>query len=225
VQPAQPSQPVQEDRPIRAAASAICVRPGGAGPEVLVVRRSDESRFLPGYVAFPGGAVDPEDGAHATRWFGDAGEAPRAAGIRELVEEVGLALTAAGLIAVGRGDPFAAVDALPPRPDQLSQMTRWIAPPEVPVRFDARYYSVTAPVGLDPTPDGIEASESWWSDPNRLLEEWEAGERKLYWPTWLTVTHLAACATVDEVRALRFEPREPTSEEEATMPRSVMEQD
>jgi 8-oxo-dGTP pyrophosphatase MutT (NUDIX family) len=216
---------MEQERPIRAAASAICVRPGGAGPEVLVVRRSDESRFLPGYVAFPGGAVDPEDEAHATRWFGDPGDVQRAAAIRELIEEVGLALTSAGLVAADPGAPFAAVDVLPPASDRLTEMAHWVAPPDVPVRFDARYYSVTAPVGLEPHPDGVEATDAWWCSPHALLSEWEAGARKLYWPTWLTVTHLAACVTVEEVRALRFETRDPTAEEEATMPRSVMEED
>jgi 8-oxo-dGTP pyrophosphatase MutT (NUDIX family) len=216
---------MQQEPPIRAAASAICVRPAGSGPEVLVVRRSDESRFLPGYIAFPGGAVDPEDEAHAARWFGDAAQAQRAAAVRELIEETGLALTAAGLVAAHPSASFAAVDALPPAVDDLGEMVHWVAPPEVPVRFDARYFSVTGPVGLDPVPDGREAVDAWWVEPSRLLREWEAGAHKLYWPTWLTVTRLAACATVDEVRRLRFEARDPTPDEEATMPRSVMEQE
>ena len=79
-----------DERPIRRAASVVCVRADGDGePEVLVVRRSPESRFLPGYVAFPGGAVDAGDAAHAERWFGDPALAPRAAAVRELVEEAG----------------------------------------------------------------------------------------------------------------------------------------
>lgn len=215
---------MEQERPIRAAASAICVRPGGSGPEVLVVRRSDESRFLPGYVAFPGGAVDPEDEAHAVRWFADATHIQRAAAIRELIEEVGLALTAAGLVAAGPAAPFAAVDAMPPSVDDLSEMAHWVAPPEVPVRFDARYYSLTGPAGLEPIPDGVEAADAWWIHPGTLLREWDAGGHKLYWPTWLTLTHLAGCATVAEVRSLRFETRDPTPEEETSMPRSVMEQ-
>jgi ribonuclease/clavin/mitogillin len=215
---------MEQERPIRAAASAICVRPAGSGPEILVVRRSDESRFLPGYVAFPGGAVDPEDETHALHWFADASQTQRAAAIRELIEEVGLALTAAGLVAAGPASPFAAVDAMPPSVDDLSEMAHWVAPPEVPVRFDARYYSLTGPVGLEPIPDGVEAADAWWIHPQTLLQEWDAGAHKLYWPTWLTLTHLAGCATVAEVRSLRFETRDPTPEEETSMPRSVMEE-
>jgi hypothetical protein len=38
------------------------------------------------------------------------------------------------------------------------------------------------------------------------------------------MSELAACASVEEVLALRFDAREPTAEEEATMPPHVMEQ-
>jgi 8-oxo-dGTP pyrophosphatase MutT (NUDIX family) len=46
---------------IRQAASLIGVRDGEGGPEVLVIERTLDHRFLPGYIAFPGGAVDPAD--------------------------------------------------------------------------------------------------------------------------------------------------------------------
>jgi len=212
-----------DERPIRRAASVVCVRPGAAGePELLVVERSAESRFLPGYVAFPGGAVDAEDEAHAQRWFGDRAHAARAAAVRELVEEAGLTLTAAGLVAAAS---FGPTDAAPPTIEQLAPLCHWVAPPDTPVRFDAHYFTVEADGAADATADGIEVVAAWWTSPRRLLEEWRAETRKLYWPTWLTVTELAACASVADVRALRFETRDPTPDEEATMPRHVMEQD
>ena len=213
------------ERPIRKAATAICVREGGTEFEVLVVERGSATRFLPGYVAFPGGTVDEADQAHAQRWFGDAGQAHRAAAVRELIEEVGLVLTRSGLEpAAGKG-PFAPVDASPPSVEQLADLAHWIAPPEVPVRFDARYFSIAAPAGLEPVPDGTETAHAWWASPAQLMDEWRAGGRKLYWPTYVTMQHLAACETVRDVMALRFETREPTPEEEATLPRSVMEQE
>src|SRR5436853_6709649 len=104
----------QEPRP---AATVIAARDTGDGVEVLVLKRSSESRFLPGYVVFPGGAVDPGDADLAVRWFGDAEEATRACAIRELAEETGLALTSDGL-APGAGD----VDTAPPRPEALRQI-------------------------------------------------------------------------------------------------------
>ena len=117
------------------------------------------------------------------------------------------------------------MDALPPSAGDLGEMVHWVAPPEVPGRFDARYFSITGPTGLDPVPDGVEAADAWWVAPTALLREWEQGRHKLYWPTWLTVVELARCATVDEVRRLRFDARDPTPDEEASMPRSVMEQE
>ncbi len=81
---------------IRKAASVVAVREGADAPEVLVVRRSEASRFLPGYVVFPGGAVDADDAQLAQDWFGTPDEAARAGAVRELAEEVGLVLTSGG---------------------------------------------------------------------------------------------------------------------------------
>ena len=196
-----------DERPIRRAASLIAGRPGPEGGlEVLVVERGAASRFLPGYVAFPGGAVDEEDAEAAARWFGDHREASRAAAVRELAEETGIELT-----------PGAA-DAMP-------QVCHWIAPPEVPVRFDARYFAVELAGAADPVPDGGETAAAWWADPAALMTEWEVGDRRLYWPTWFTMTRVAACRSVADLLALRFETRDPTPEEERDMPRSVMEQE
>jgi 8-oxo-dGTP pyrophosphatase MutT (NUDIX family) len=209
-----------DDRPIRRAASLVCVRAGATGPEVLVVERSAASRFLPGYVAFPGGAVDGPDEGHARRWFGDPAEAARAAAIRELVEETSITLTVGGVVVA---DGFGPTDLAPPTVAQLTELCHWIAPPDVPVRFDARYFTAEAGPDVTVLPDGHEITQAWWTAPRLLLAEWEAGQRKLYWPTWLTVTELAACATVADALALRFETRDPTPEEEATMPLHVME--
>lgn len=210
-----------DDRPIREAAAAICVRDGSLEPEVLVVERSAESRFLPGYIAFPGGAIEPDDVGHSLRWFGDDAHAQRAASIRELVEEVGLAVTAAGAFAAASLDP---VDADPPRPGMLAEVCHWVAPPEVPVRFDARYFAVHVATAVEPVVDGREVVGAWWISPRALLDRWTDGAHKLYWPTWFTVGRLAACASSSEILDLRFETREPTDDEQASMPRHVMEQ-
>lgn len=49
----------------RPAATTLVVRdaPGGAGLEVLMVRRSLQASFMPGAYVFPGGAVDAADGS------------------------------------------------------------------------------------------------------------------------------------------------------------------
>lgn len=210
-----------DERPIRRAASAIAGRPGPEGLEVLVVQRGPASRFLAGYVTFPGGAVDEDDAELAARWMGDPQEAARAAAVRELVEEVSLALTANGLVAA---DGLAAIDASPPAVAQLPQVARWVAPASVPVRFDAPYFALEAPVDLEPTPDGGETVSAWWTTPHRLVAEWQEGTRRLYWPTYFTVLHLLGCTSVLDLLALRFEAREPTTEEELALPTSVFEE-
>ena len=206
---------------IRHAASVVAVREGSDGAEVLVVERGASSRFLASYVVFPGGAVDGEDGALARAWFADHREAARAAAVRELVEEAGVAVTAAGLVNAGGIDPLARIHAAPPRPDQLHELCHWVAPEQVPVRFDARYFAVRAPADLEPVPDGSEAVAAWWVSPSTLLGEWERAERRLYWPTWYTMTRLADCANAEELWGFRFESREPDDDELERLPRSV----
>jgi 8-oxo-dGTP pyrophosphatase MutT (NUDIX family) len=206
---------------IRKAASLVVAREGVAGPEILVLERGASSRFLPGYIAFPGGAVDESDKLLAMKWFGDAVEADRAASVRELLEEAGLALTSDGLV---EADSLERVDQAPPAASQLRELAHWVAPEQVPVRFDARFFAAASPAGLTPTPDGGETAAAWWAAPKALLEEWESGDRLLYWPTYFTMRKLADCSTASELLALWFETREPTDDEMTELPRSVFEQ-
>ena len=91
----------------RDAATVILVRDGSDGLEVLLLRRRDDSGFVPGAYVFPGGAVDPHDAepifadhcaglddATASRRVGvqSGGLAFWVAGIRETFEEAGLLL-------------------------------------------------------------------------------------------------------------------------------------
>jgi recombination protein RecT len=210
---------------IRKAASVIAVREGSEGPEVLVVERSSASRFLPGYVVFPGGAVDAEDAQLAASWFASGDEAARAGAVRELAEEAGLVLTADGLVSAGGEMPLSRAMASPPSLAQLPELAHWVAPESVPVRFDARYYGVAAPSGLAPVADGHEAADAWWASPRELLEGWAAGRRKLYWPTYFTMDRLAECASAADLLALRITTREADDDELDRLPRSVFRQD
>jgi 8-oxo-dGTP pyrophosphatase MutT (NUDIX family) len=209
---------------IRKAASIVAVRDAGVEPEVLVIERSRDARFLPGYVAFPGGAVDAADAALAERWFGDARLASRACALRELLEEVGLSPSDDGLRPAPEA-PFEVLEATRADPGRLHALARWIAPPDVPVRFDAEYFAILARSSADPVPDGDEAVAAWWISPARLLRDWEAGAARLYWPTYFTVRRLAGCASADELMQLTFETREPDEDELARLPRSVFWQD
>jgi 8-oxo-dGTP pyrophosphatase MutT (NUDIX family) len=64
----------------RQAASIVVLRDSDAGPEVLLVQRNPEQRFMGGAWVFPGGAVHTDDADHA------------AAAVRELEEEAGVTL-------------------------------------------------------------------------------------------------------------------------------------
>jgi 8-oxo-dGTP pyrophosphatase MutT (NUDIX family) len=69
-----------EPTPARLAATAIVLRDGPTGLEVLLVQRNPEQRFMGGAWVFPGGAVGDEDAD------------PAAAALRELQEEAGIDL-------------------------------------------------------------------------------------------------------------------------------------
>jgi 8-oxo-dGTP pyrophosphatase MutT (NUDIX family) len=64
----------------RQAASIVVLRDSSVGPEVLLVQRNPEQRFMGGAWVFPGGAVHSDDADHA------------AAAVRELEEEAGVEL-------------------------------------------------------------------------------------------------------------------------------------
>jgi len=208
---------------LRKAASVIVARDGADGLEVVVLERGGRSRFLPGYVAFPGGSVDEEDAELAERWFGTPEESARACAVRELLEEVGLALTTAGL--EESADRTLEALSSPPTPEQLPEVAHWVAPSQVPVRFDARYFALEAPAGLRLTPDGDETAAAWWASPRELLEGWRTGQRKLYWPTYFTVQAIAGCERVADLLALRIDTREPDSDEVERLPRATFWQD
>jgi len=67
----------------RVAASVIVLRDSGDGPDVLLVQRNPEARFMGGAWVFPGGAVHDEDDSAAM------------AALRELEEEAGIAAAGA----------------------------------------------------------------------------------------------------------------------------------
>jgi 8-oxo-dGTP pyrophosphatase MutT (NUDIX family) len=122
--------------------------------EVLLLKRTESAKFMPGVWVFPGGAVDPEDGESEAGY--------RACAIRELAEE-------------------AAIE-LPPDED-LVLFSRWITPEVVSRRFDAWFFLALAPAHSPPRPDGVETVEARWFEPRIALEEQAAGELALAFPT------------------------------------------
>ena len=189
----------------RPAATVVVVRPGTGGVEVLMLRRGPKSRFGAGFAVFPGGSIDPTDDELAARWFGTPEERARACGVRELIEEAGLALTANGVVAAAtEHEGIVSVDDAPPELKHLPEIARWVTPNVLAKRFDARFFGVGAPRGLDPRPDGLEIDRAWWAPPTGVLGEYTLWE-SLMWPTYNTLMVLAECRSVDDVLSLRME--------------------
>jgi 8-oxo-dGTP pyrophosphatase MutT (NUDIX family) len=196
----------------RPAATVMLPREAEGGIEVLVLRRAAASRFAPGFVVFPGGVLEPTDRALAERWFGNPEEAFRACALRELFEEAGILLTADGPRSVQPDRPIEAVAFEPPPAASLREIARWVAPEFLEVRFDARFYAIAMPGGLDPLADGEEIDRAWWASPGQVLASAEAGETPLMWPTMVMLRALAGCRSVEEVMRLDVPqiPRDPS---------------
>jgi len=95
--------------------------------EVLLLRRSENARFMPNVWVFPGGALDREDG--------DGIEGLKTCAIRELHEEAGVRL-----------DPST----------HLVPLARWVTPEVIKTRFDTWFFLAKSPAGIEITPDGSE---------------------------------------------------------------------
>jgi 8-oxo-dGTP pyrophosphatase MutT (NUDIX family) len=132
---------------------------------VLLVKRTEQAKFMGGVWVFPGGAVDEGDprsgslGAH------------RAAAARELSEEAGIVLA----------DPGA-----------LVEFSRWITPEEVSIRFDTRFFLAELPSGQEPHVDGEECVEEGWFTPQGALDAFAREEILLVFPT---IKHLEQLGT------------------------------
>ena len=161
------SGPRTEPRP---AGTVILLRGGADALEVLLVRRNPAARFMGGAWVFPGGAVDRGEGQ------GDAGH--RAAAIRELEEEAGIALA---------------------DPRELVPYSRWITPAEVKIRFDTWFYLAPAPAGAQARVDGSEVVDARWYEPAAALAARERGELFLVFPTIKHLQQLSAFGSADEL--------------------------
>jgi 8-oxo-dGTP pyrophosphatase MutT (NUDIX family) len=142
----------------RPSASVVLLRRGGKhrdrALEVLLLKRTEKARFMPGVWVFPGGGVDAMDGE------GEAGH--RTCALRELQEEAGIELAA---------------------DEELVLFSRWITPEVISRRFDAWFFLALAPAHTPPKPDGVETVEARWFEPAAALEAQAAGELVLAFPT------------------------------------------
>jgi 8-oxo-dGTP pyrophosphatase MutT (NUDIX family) len=162
----------------RQAATVILLRGGERELEVLLVKRTEQARFMGGVWVFPGGALDSADGAEAS------GSAHRVAAARELQEEASVSL----------GDPA-----------QLVEFSRWITPAQVSVRFDTRFFLAELPDGEEPAVDGEECVDLGWFTPQGALDAFAREEIVLVFPTIKHLQQLSEFATAAALLAYASE--------------------
>src|ERR671925_663752 len=167
----------------RQAASLILLRDSREGPEVLLVHRNPEQRFMGGAWVFPGGAVHPdEDADHA------------AAAVRELEEEASIRLPEDADIV-----PFSRW--ITPEGELVN------------IRFDTWFFAARAPDGAEATPDGGECVDARWIGPADALAACARDELLLVFPTIKHLEELRRFGSVadvlDAARGRRIEPIQP----------------
>jgi 8-oxo-dGTP pyrophosphatase MutT (NUDIX family) len=154
----------------RQAASVILLRGGGEALELLLVKRTEQARFMGGVWVFPGGAVDAGEGEGDT--------AHRQAAVRELSEEAG-------------------IDGV--HPADIVKFSRWITPAEVSVRFDTHFFLAPLPHNGECVVDGEEIVDHRWFTPDAALQAHNDGDILLVFPTIKHLEQLRAFTSADEL--------------------------
>jgi 8-oxo-dGTP pyrophosphatase MutT (NUDIX family) len=198
---------------VQPAATVVLHRQGARGLEVYWVRRGEHLRFAGGFYAFPGGRVDVGDAAlpvkGGERLVGHEA-ACIAAAAREVFEETGV-LLARGAERVGKDYRRTARQALLNRESKdhgvfarflaangltvdacdFTPAGRWVTPPALPVRFDARFYLSALPLGEEAEVWPGELVDGEWVTPEEAVRRWEAGSALLHPPAWHTMRSLS----------------------------------
>jgi recombination protein RecT len=214
--PAQPTEP-------KPAATAVLVRDGDAGPELLLLRRHRQSGFVPGAWVFPGGRVDAADDDAALGAFcaspPHAGLAPYVmAAIREVFEETGVLLAAADASAPppdatadaalahwreallsDRATLLDVVRATGRRLDAaaLVYFAHWITPAPEPRRYDTRFFLAPLPHGCTSCADAREMTDERWLRPDDALDAFHQGTLPMVFPTVRSLEQLSGFRDVD----------------------------
>jgi len=209
----------------RPAATAVLLRDGERGLEVLMLRRHAASGFVPGAFVFPGGRVDAADADPAlpmrTDGLPPAGSGPVAAywfaAIREVFEETGVLLARGA----GHGPTCASLDpslaawreelmeergtlaglaetlGLRLAADRMVPCAHWITPVAEPRRYDTRFFLAHMPEGCVAVADAREMTEAIWLAPVDALARFQEGRMPMVFPTVATLESLVAHRTAE----------------------------
>lgn len=212
--------PLEPARP-RLATAVVLWREAAAGREIFWVRRGRDLRFAGGFYAFPGGSVDRDDGTIPVAGAADA--ALVAGACRELFEETGVLLArgaerlSAGRLAELRRElletrsgfgALLARERLTLDASLLTECGRWITPPMVPVRFDARFFLAQVPAGQRAEVWPGELSDGEWIACAEALARWRDGRALLHPPARWTIECLAEAPPPACLARLRSPPHQ-----------------
>jgi 8-oxo-dGTP pyrophosphatase MutT (NUDIX family) len=220
--------PLREGVPPTPAATVILLRDAAAGLEVFLVQRQHRIQFMGGATVFPGGKLDPGDGAPevlarvtgrtaeaAARALGedDAGLALalHVAALRETLEESGVLLGAA----TGDADalrarlhekgavlgPLLAEHGVTLDAGALVPLSRWVTPAVEKRRFDARFFLAAVAAGTRAAHDTHESIAGAWLRPDDALARHGRAEIDLPPPTLRTLELLAPFARAEDALA------------------------
>jgi 8-oxo-dGTP pyrophosphatase MutT (NUDIX family) len=147
------------------AASVVPIRDADTGPEVLLLERNSSLSFAAGAWVFPGGRVDAADRDDAS----DPMSALRHAAVREAGEEAGLNVDETDLV----------------------PLAHWVPPIQAAKRFDTWLFIVAVSSTAAVVIDDSEIVAHRWMRPTDALRECEAGDFRLFPPTWIALWDLA----------------------------------
>ena len=196
----------------------------GARPnpvEVFWLKRGERLNFFGGFFAFPGGKVDKADALISIEGASGKEAALKVAAARELFEETGV-LVARGADRLSQTQldlaRRALLDGTLPFADFLSrekltldaadfpEAGRWLTPPFLQVRFDARFYLVEAPPNQKAEVWPGELSYGAWVTPAEALAKWAQGQALLHPPNLHALQTMERFTTAAAARAAMQSP-------------------
>jgi 8-oxo-dGTP pyrophosphatase MutT (NUDIX family) len=148
-----------EVQPAAPAATAILVREASAGLEVLLLRRNDTLKHMPGIWVFPGGKVEPDDSGP------DDMTRACAAACRELEEEAGISIA----------------------PAAMTPFSHWLTPTIVKRRFATWFFLARVPDTVTVSVDGQEIVDYQWWKPDEAVAAHHDGALPLTPPTLVSL--------------------------------------
>jgi recombination protein RecT len=199
-----------KEHPARPASTVCAVRQNREHLEVLMVQRGSTAKFMAGAWVFPGGVLDPEDSfaeTMARTGVADPTLAPWvSAAARELAEETGIWVTTNGVSFARRSERGLRNGAVSSHLGEHGLMwagsnfcwfVTWVTPTMVPMRFEARFFAVELPMGIDADPDPSELDRAEWIRPCVAQARAVSGEWIIPLPTAKTLARIAKYESVE----------------------------